>query len=78
MKRLVILFACVAWALPLSVLLYAVCYWQNVPLLTSLAGIAAMLAFCKVVARRFPMLFSSFREYIYQIFLLSAVSRRTS
>jgi len=57
--------------LPVLVVLYAVCYYYSIPLLTSLVGIVMMCAMCMKIAQHLPMLFSSFREYIFQIYLMS-------
>ncbi len=45
----------------------------DVPLLTSLTGILAMVNLSQLVASRLPGLFSSFRDYIYQIYLMSFI-----
>lgn len=59
------------YVLPLSVLLYAVSYYFHVPLLTSVLGILMMCAVCLKIAQYLPGLFSGFREYIFQIYLMS-------
>ena len=54
------------------VVLYGVslyCYY--IPLLTSFIGILMMCALCLNIARYLPNLFSSYREYIFQIYLMS-------
>ena len=54
------------------VVLYGVslyCYY--IPLLTSFIGILMMCALCLNIARYMPSLFSSYREYIFQIYLMS-------
>ena len=58
-------------ALPILLLLYVGGYICSVPLLTSLAGILLMCALCLQAARYVPMLFSSFRDYIFPIYLMS-------
>lgn len=55
------------------VMCYALSYWQDVPLLTPLLGILMMCSGCLLVARRLPGLFSSFSEYIFQIYLMSMI-----
>lgn len=54
-------------------LLYFLCYWYNVPLFTSLVGILLMISICQRLSHYYPTLFCSFREYIYQIFLMSFI-----
>lgn len=58
-------------ALVILAVLYAVCYYFSVPLLTSIVGIVTMCAVCLQIASYFPNLFSSFREYIFPIYLMS-------
>lgn len=53
--------------------LYGLSYWYNIPLLTSLLGILLMILICQQITKFYPSLFSSFREYIYQIFLMSFI-----
>ena len=53
------------------VLLYAACYYFSLGLLTSIVGIFMMCSLCLKIGQYFPNLFSSFREYIYQIYLMS-------
>lgn len=60
-------------ALLLTAALFAVCTMFDVPLLTSIAGILLMIAICRQLARICPALFVSFRDYIYQIFLMSFI-----
>ena len=55
------------------VMCYALSYWQDIPLLTPLLGILMMCSGCLLVARRLPGLFSSFSEYIFQIYLMSMI-----
>lgn len=57
----------------LSVICYALSYWQDIPLLTPSLGILMMCSGCLLVARRLPGLFSSFSEYIFQIYLMSMI-----
>ena len=52
-------------------LLYAVCYYYSITLLTSMIGIMMICSLCLMIGRYFPKLFSSFREYIFQIYLMS-------
>ena len=53
------------------VLLYAACYYFSLGLLTSIIGIFMMCSLCLRIGKYFPNLFSSFREYIFQIYLMS-------
>lgn len=53
------------------VLLYAACYYFSLGLLTSFIGISMMCALCLKIGTYMPKLFSSFREYIFQIYLIS-------
>ena len=57
--------------IPLLVVLYAISYYYHIPLLTSFLGIMMMCAVCLKTAQYLPNLFSSFREYIFPIYLLS-------
>jgi hypothetical protein len=41
--------------------------------LASITGILAIISLCRLVARYLPGLFGSFRDYIYQIYLLSLI-----
>lgn len=62
---------------PLSLFLtaggYLISYALEIPLVSSLMGILMMIALSFQLARRYPTLFISFREYIYQIFLMSFI-----
>ncbi len=53
------------------VLLYAICYYFSLGLLTSMIGIFMMCSLCLIIGQYYPNLFSSFREYIFQIYLMS-------
>ena len=53
------------------ILLYAACYYFSLGLLTSITGIFMMCSLCLKIGTYFPNLFSSFREYIFQIYLMS-------
>ena len=53
------------------VLLYAACYYFSLGLLTSIIGIFMMCSLCLIIGQYYPNLFSSFREYIFQIYLMS-------
>lgn len=58
--------------LPVLILLYIVSYYYYyIPLFTSILGILMMCAICINVANFMPNCFSSFRDYIYQIYLMS-------
>lgn len=52
---------------------YIVSLMYEVPLLTSIMGILCMISLSYQLARLYPTLFCSFREYIYQIFLMSFI-----
>lgn len=54
-----------------SVAVYAASYCVVGGLATSMAGIVMCVAVGQSVARRLPGLFGSFRDYIYQIYLMS-------
>ena len=58
-------------ALPLFAVVYAVCYYYDVPLMTALTGILMMCALCLQAVKYVPKLFSSFRDYIFPIYLMS-------
>ena len=60
-------------ALALSACLYAVLLFAEGGLFTSLTGIVMAVSAGILMARHRPSLFSSFRDYIYQIYLLSLV-----
>lgn len=53
--------------------IYLLCLWKEIPLLSSLFGILMMIFISQNLSLYFPNLFSYFREYIYQIFLLSFI-----
>ena len=53
------------------IIAYGLLYHYNISLITSLEGIIMMCAVCMKVAHYIPSLFSSFREYIFQIYLMS-------
>ncbi len=57
--------------LPVIIILYLVSFYESIPLLTSLLGIVLLCAICLQIANYLPKLFSSFREYIFQIYLMS-------
>lgn len=58
-------------ALPILLLLYITGYACSVPLFTSLTGILLMCSICLHIDRYVPTLFSSFRDYIFPIYLMS-------
>ena len=58
-------------ALCFLILLYAACYYFSLGLLTSIIGICMMCSLCLKIGTYLPNLFSSFREYIFQIYLMS-------
>lgn len=53
------------------ILLYAAGYYYSVSLLTSIVGILMMCSLCLYIGDFLPNLFSNFREYIFQIYLMS-------
>ena len=55
----------------LLTILYAACYYYSIVILNSILGIVLMCSICLKIAKYFPNLFSSFREYIFQIYLMS-------
>ena len=55
----------------LLAILYAACYYYSIVILHSILGIVMMCSLCLKIAKYFPNLFSSFREYIFQIYLMS-------
>lgn len=60
-------------ALPILVIIYVILFYFDVPLITSMAGILAMCSMSMLLARHLPNLFSSFRDNIYQVYLLSLI-----
>ncbi len=60
-------------SLLLTIAGYVVSYVYEIPLVSSLMGILCMISLSHQLARLYPGLFSSFREYIYQIFLMSFI-----
>ena len=58
-------------ALCFLILLYAACYYFSLGLLTSIIGICMMCSLCLKIGTYLPNLFSSFMEYIFQIYLMS-------
>jgi hypothetical protein len=60
-------------ALPILAIIYVILFHFDVPLITSMVGILAMCSFSMLLARRLPNLFSSFRDNIYQVYLLSLI-----
>ena len=61
------------WTTLLLVALYVLFYTLGLWLLTSMTGILAAVSLCRQLSRFLPGLFSSFREYIYQIYLISLI-----
>ena len=51
--------------------IYVVSLFMSVKIVSSLIGIVLMCCLCIKVAKRFPKLFSTYREYIFQIYLMS-------
>lgn len=58
-------------ALLLLLIMYVATYFMHISLLSSLTGILMMCAITMKIAHYHPQLFSSFREYIFQIYLMS-------
>ena len=61
------------YSLLATVLVYSISYSMEIPLITEVSGILFMISLCQLLAVRYPSLFISFREYIYQIFLMSFI-----
>ena len=55
------------------VVVYVLCCFSPSSLAASLSGILMMVSLSMQVAARWPKLFSSFRDYIYQIYLMSFI-----
>ena len=55
----------------LSLIVYVALFIYERGLVCSMVGIILMISICLKIAKYFPRLFSSYREYIYQIYLLS-------
>lgn len=53
------------------VVVYALATYYDYELLACFAGIATLVSVCQFAARRWNNLFGSFRDYIYQIYLIS-------
>lgn len=53
------------------IIAYALAYHYEVNLLSSILGILWMISLSMIIARFVPHLFSEYREYIYQIYLMS-------
>ena len=58
-------------AILLLIITYIATCFIHIPLLCSLIGILMMCAITMKIAQYYPHLFSSFREYIFQIYLMS-------
>lgn len=54
-----------------STVIYSTLYHFDVPVASSLAGIMMLMSLCQLVACHYEHLFGTFRDYIYQIYLLS-------
>ncbi|MBP5337911.1 MAG: acyltransferase [Prevotella sp.] len=61
------------WLTVVLILLYVTTYTTHLWLLCSMTGILAVVSLGRQIARFWPGLFSSFREYIYQIYLISLI-----
>ena len=55
------------------IIAYAICIFFSIKLLPSLIGIVLMCSICIKVAKYVPQLFSSYREYIFQIYLMGII-----
>ncbi len=60
-------------ALLLLALLNAILYYYEIPILQSIAGILLLTSCCQLLVKHVTGVFSSFRDYIYQIYLLSII-----
>lgn len=56
-----------------TIVLYIISYYFEIPLITSIMGILSLICISQLIASKLPNLFISFREYIYQIFLMSFI-----
>lgn len=61
------------WVTVVCVALYAITHATHLWFLCSLSGILAVIGIGRQIARFCPGMFSSFREYIYQIYLISLI-----
>ena len=59
------------WVLLSAVALYALLFYFEVPVAVSLVGIVMLFSLSQLVCEHVSGLFSSFRDYIYQIYLMS-------
>lgn len=57
----------------LSLIFYSLCFILNLQILASICGIVASISLCQKIALSFPLLFSSFRNYIFPIYLFSLI-----
>jgi peptidoglycan/LPS O-acetylase OafA/YrhL len=53
------------------IIVYFILFYFQIKLAVSLVGIMMLISLCLLVASYYPNLFSSFREYIFQIYLMS-------
>jgi len=61
------------WLTIMLIAIYATTYFFQLWLLCSMTGIFAVVGLGRQIARFWPNMFSSFREYIYQIYLISLI-----
>lgn len=61
------------WTTVLMLALYVTTYILGLWLPCSMTGILLAVSISKQIAKPFPQLFNSFREYIYQIYLISLI-----
>lgn len=54
----------------LSIILYAITYSRDIPYLPAIFGCVMSLGLCLMFYKIYPIIFSSFRNYTYQIYLL--------
>lgn len=59
------------WLLIVLTIAYGLCLFTSFKLISALIGIVLMCSLCKIVAKFYPILFSSYREYIFQIYLMA-------
>lgn len=58
------------WLAVLCMLFCVSFLFYKIPIITALLGIGMSFSLCKTISRFFPELFSSFRDYTFQIFLI--------
>lgn len=63
------------WLIAPIVAAYALFAYYDYWLLASFAGIATLISICQPISRKWNNLFGSFRDYIYQIYLISFIAQ---